>query len=73
MRSDRIRYRIHSPGNIDFYTKHQQKSNILLLGANRKVLGGFSSITATPHAGAIFYSEIVQDCPQVSYFQITFH
>lgn len=41
--------------------------NILLLGAHKKVLGGFSSTTAMPHAGAIFYSKIVQDCPSVSY------
>ncbi len=41
--------------------------NILLLGAHKKVLGGFSSTTAMPHAGAIFYSKIVQDCPPVSY------
>jgi U4/U6 small nuclear ribonucleoprotein PRP31 len=48
--------------------------NILLLGAHRKVLGGFSSTTAMPHAGAIFYSKIVQDCPPVSlFFQIIFY
>jgi U4/U6 small nuclear ribonucleoprotein PRP31 len=41
--------------------------NILLLGAHKKVLGGFSSTTAMPHAGAIFYSKLVQDCPSVSY------
>lgn len=42
--------------------------NILLLGAHKKVLSGFSSKTAMPHAGAIFYSKIVQDCPPVSSF-----
>lgn len=36
--------------------------NILLLGAQKKFLGGFSSTTARPHAGAIFFSKIVQDC-----------
>jgi U4/U6 small nuclear ribonucleoprotein PRP31 len=40
--------------------------NILLLGAHKKFLSGFSSTTAMPHAGAIFYSKIVQDCPPVS-------
>lgn len=39
--------------------------NILLLGAHRKVLSGFSTTAAMPHAGAIFYSKIVQDCPSV--------
>ena len=42
--------------------------NILLLGTYRKVLEGFSSTTAMPHAGAIFHSKIVQDCPPVSLF-----
>ncbi|CAF1194679.1 unnamed protein product [Adineta ricciae] len=37
--------------------------NILLLGAQKKQLGGFSTTTAMPHAGAIYYSKIVQDCP----------
>ncbi|CAF0788507.1 unnamed protein product [Rotaria sordida] len=37
--------------------------NILLLGAHKKLLGGFSSTAAMPHAGAIFYSKLVQDCP----------
>ena len=42
--------------------------NILLLGARKKLLGGFSTTAAMPHAGAIFYSKIVQDCPAVSCF-----
>jgi U4/U6 small nuclear ribonucleoprotein PRP31 len=42
--------------------------NILLLGAQKKALQGFSSTTAMPHAGAIFYSKVVQDCPPVSFF-----
>ena len=42
--------------------------NILLLGAQKKQLGGFSTTAAMPHAGAIFYSKIVQDCPPVSLF-----
>ncbi|CAF1259743.1 unnamed protein product [Adineta ricciae] len=37
--------------------------NILLLGAQKKQLGGFSTTAAMPHAGAIYYSKIVQDCP----------
>ena len=44
--------------------------NILLLGARKKLLGGFSSTAAMPHAGAIFYSKIVQDCPPVSLFKL---
>ena len=42
--------------------------NILLLGSQKKQLGGFSTTAAMPHAGAIFYSKIVQDCPPVSLF-----
>ena len=40
--------------------------NILLLGAHKKFLSGFSTTAVMPHAGAIFYSKIVQDCPPVS-------
>ncbi|CAF4016503.1 unnamed protein product [Adineta steineri] len=36
--------------------------NILLLGAHKKLVGGFSTTAAMPHTGAIFYSKIVQDC-----------
>lgn len=39
--------------------------NILLLGSHKKLLGGFSSTTSLPHAGAIYYSKVVQDCPPV--------
>lgn len=46
--------------------------NILLLGAHKKVLSGFSTTAAMPHAGAIFYSKIVQDCPSVSSHLIFF-
>jgi hypothetical protein len=40
------------------------------MDAHKKIFGGFSSPTAMPHAGAIFYSKIVQDCLPV---KITFH
>ena len=46
--------------------------NILLLGAHRKVLSGFSTTAAMPHAGAIFYSKIVQDCPSVRSHSVIF-
>jgi RNA processing factor Prp31 len=41
--------------------------HILLLGAQKKALEGFSSITSMPHTGTIFYSKIIQDCPSVSF------
>jgi len=44
--------------------------SISLMDAHKKFFGGFSSPTAMPHAGAIFYSKIVQDCLPV---KITFH
>lgn len=37
--------------------------NILLLGSQKKVLSGFSQITALPHTGFIYNSNIVQDMP----------
>ncbi|XP_058800288.1 U4/U6 small nuclear ribonucleoprotein Prp31 [Phymastichus coffea] len=38
--------------------------NILLLGARKTTLSGFSQVTALPHTGFIYYSKIVQDAPQ---------
>lgn len=37
--------------------------NILVLGAQKKTLSGFSSVATMPHTGYIFYSEIVQSTP----------
>jgi U4/U6 small nuclear ribonucleoprotein PRP31 len=37
--------------------------NILVLGAQKRTLAGFSSATILPHTGFIFYSEIVQSTP----------
>ncbi|XP_038064424.1 U4/U6 small nuclear ribonucleoprotein Prp31-like [Patiria miniata] len=34
--------------------------NILLLGAQRKTLSGFSSVATNPHTGYIYYSDLVQ-------------
>ena len=39
--------------------------DVLLLGAHQKFLAGFSTTTVMPHAGAIFDSKIIQDCPSV--------
>jgi U4/U6 small nuclear ribonucleoprotein PRP31 len=36
--------------------------NVLLLGAQKRTLSGFSSAAAMPHTGFIYYSEIVQVC-----------
>lgn len=38
--------------------------NVYLLGSRNKALGGFSTRTVKQHAGVIFYSKIVQDCPE---------
>lgn len=37
--------------------------NVLLLGNLRKVLGGFSQVTALPHTGFIYNSSLVQETP----------
>ena len=40
--------------------------NILVLGAQRKTLSGFSSVATNPHTGYIYYSDIVQATNPVS-------
>lgn len=40
--------------------------NLLVLGAQKKTLSGFSSTAILPHTGFIYYSSIVQDTPPVS-------
>lgn len=37
--------------------------NVLVLGAQRKTLAGFSKTQMLPHTGFIYYSQIVQDTP----------
>ncbi|XP_046740765.1 U4/U6 small nuclear ribonucleoprotein Prp31 [Diprion similis] len=37
--------------------------NLLVLGSQKKMLSGFSQVAALPHAGFIYYSDIVQDTP----------
>ncbi|CAH1793713.1 unnamed protein product [Owenia fusiformis] len=37
--------------------------NILLLGAQKKTLSGFSQTAAIPHAGFVYYSDVVQKTP----------
>jgi len=46
--------------------------HILLLGSQKKPLEGFSTRTSMPHAGVIFYSKIVQNCPPVCFFSSLF-
>ncbi|KAL7990018.1 hypothetical protein Chor_012684 [Crotalus horridus] len=41
--------------------------NIMLLGAQRKTLSGFSSTSVLPHTGYIYHSDIVQSLPPVGY------
>ncbi|XP_073458410.1 U4/U6 small nuclear ribonucleoprotein Prp31 isoform X3 [Aquarana catesbeiana] len=41
--------------------------NVMLLGAQRKTLSGFSSTSVLPHTGYIYHSEIVQSLPSVGY------
>ncbi|CAI8023058.1 U4/U6 small nuclear ribonucleoprotein Prp31 [Geodia barretti] len=45
--------------------------NMLVLGAQRKTLAGFSSAAILPHTGFIFYSDLVQSTPPVH--NMTFH
>lgn len=37
--------------------------NLLVLGAQKKTLSGFSKVAMLPHTGYIFYCDIVQDTP----------
>ncbi|XP_055382548.1 U4/U6 small nuclear ribonucleoprotein Prp31 [Condylostylus longicornis] len=37
--------------------------NILVLGAQKKTLSGFSKVQMLPHTGLIYFSQIVQDTP----------
>ncbi|KAJ9596391.1 hypothetical protein L9F63_012599 [Diploptera punctata] len=37
--------------------------NVLVLGAQKKTLSGFSQASMLPHTGFIYYSDIVQDTP----------
>lgn len=41
--------------------------NILVLGAQKKTLSGFSSVATMPHTGYIFYCDLVQGTPPVSH------
>ncbi|XP_064405916.1 U4/U6 small nuclear ribonucleoprotein Prp31-like isoform X2 [Halichondria panicea] len=38
--------------------------NILVVGAQKKTLAGFSTASVLPHTGVIYYSEMVQNMPQ---------
>lgn len=37
--------------------------NVLVLGAQKRILSGFSKVAMLPHTGYVYYSEIVQDTP----------
>lgn len=37
--------------------------NLLVLGAQKKTLAGFSKVAMLPHTGFVYYSQIVQDYP----------
>lgn len=39
--------------------------NVLVLGAQKKTLSGFSKVQMLPHTGFIFYSQLVQDTTPV--------
>lgn len=39
--------------------------NLLVLGAQKQILSGFSKTQMLPHTGFIYYSAIVQDTPPV--------
>ena len=39
--------------------------NVLLVGAQKKTLQGFSSTQILPHTGFIYYSDMVQKTPPV--------
>lgn len=46
--------------------------NVLLLGAQKKLLSGFSQVSALPHTGFIYNSDFVQDMPPVSVLPISY-
>lgn len=39
--------------------------NLMLLGAQRRTLSGFSSTTLLPHTGFIYHCDVVQSLPPV--------
>lgn len=41
--------------------------NVLLLGQQKKTLSGFSQVTMLPHTGFVYFSDIVQNTPPVSF------
>lgn len=47
--------------------------NLLVLGSQKTTLSGFSQVTTLPHTGFIYYSEIVQETPPVSFLFLTKH
>lgn len=49
-------------GGITAITK-MPSCNIMLLGAQKKTLQGFSKLQMLPHTGFIFYAKVVQDLP----------
>ena len=56
---------IGAAGGLTNLTK-MPSCNILVLGAQRKTLSGFSSVATNPHTGYIFYSDLVQGTTPVS-------
>ena len=49
-------------GGLTALTK-MPSCNIMLLGAQKKTLQGFSKLQMLPHTGYIYYAKIVQDLP----------
>ena len=49
-------------GGLTALTK-MPSCNIMLLGAQKKTLQGFSRLQMLPHTGYIYYAKIVQDLP----------
>ena len=41
--------------------------SVQVLGAQKRTLAGFSTATILPHTGFIFYSDLVQSTPPVSF------
>lgn len=41
--------------------------NVQLLGQQKKTLAGFSQVATLPHTGFVFFADIVQNTPPVSY------
>lgn len=62
-----LNYNIFNLGAAGGLTKllKMPACNLLVLGAKKTTLSGFSQVSSLPHTGFIYYADIVQEAPAV--------